>query len=142
MKVKVVSLITMLLLLCSCQSNNSLERVKMENKDNITLQKENLYGKWKLTNILIYDRDLLIHSYSEVGSVSFDEKYFNICIDNNCSKLNYKIENNNILIVNDGKIPSEYIDVSLLEQNSPVLSLSYSINELKHTYVYELEKNA
>lgn len=139
MKIKVISLITMLLLICSCQKNDSLKRVKMESSDNIILQKENLYGKWKLINISIFDRDVMVHSYLKEGNVSFDENYINICIQNECSKLNYKVENNNLKIDNDGSLPTDDISITLQELNTPILSLSYSINEIKYTFFYELE---
>lgn len=139
MKIKVISLLTILLLICSCQKNNSLERKKLESSDNITIQKDNLYGKWKLKNISIFDRDVLIHSYTKTGDVSFEENYLTICIENECSKLNYNVENNNIKVENDGSLPSDDISVVLKEQGIPLLSLSYSINELKYTYIYELE---
>ena len=139
MKIKVISLLTILLLICSCQKNNSLKRTKLESSDNITIQKENLYGKWKLQNISIFDRNVLIHSFTKTGNVSFEENYLTICIENECSKLNYNVENNNIKVENDGSLPSEDISVVLKEQDIPLLSLSYSINELKYTYIYELE---
>ena len=47
--------------------------------------------------------------------------------------------NNNIKVENDGSLPSEDISVVLKEQDIPLLSLSYSINSLKYTYIYELE---
>ena len=62
-----------------------------------------------------------------------------LCIENECSKLNYNVENNNIKVENDGSLPSEDISVVLKEQDIPLLSLSYSINSLKYTYIYELE---
>lgn len=139
MKIKIITLLTILLLICSCQKNSSLERVKIGNDGNIILQKENLYGKWKLQNISIFDRDLLIHTYSRIGNISFDDNYLNICIEDKCSKLPYKIENNNLKVDNDGSIPTENISAILNELDKPILSLSYSINELKYTYVYELE---
>ena len=139
MKIKVISLLTILLLICSCQKNNSLERTKLEGTDNINIQSRNLYGKWKLQNTSIFDKNVLIHSYTKTGDVSFEENYLTICIENECSKLNYNVENNNIKVENDGSLPSEDISVVLKEQDIPLLSLSYSINSLKYTYIYELE---
>ena len=139
MKIKVISLLTILLLIISCQKNNSLERTKLESTDNINIQNKNLYGKWKLQNISIFDKNVLIHSYTKTGDVSFEENYLTICIENECSKLNYNVENNNIKVENDGSLPSEGISVVLKEQDIPLLSLSYSINSLKYTYIYELE---
>lgn len=139
MKIKVISLLTILLLICSCQKNNFLERTKLESTDNINIQNKNLYGKWKLQNISIFDKNVLIHSYTKTGDVSFEENYLTICIENECSKLNYNVENNNIKVENDGSLPSEDISVVLKEQDIPLLSLSYSINSLKYTYIYELE---
>ena len=49
------------------------------------------------------------------------------------------MENNNIKVETDGSLPSEDISVVLKEQDIPLLSLSYSINSLKYTYIYELE---
>ena len=139
MKIKVISLLTILLLICSCQKNNYLEITKLEITDNINIQSKNLYGKWKLQNISIFDKNVLIHSYTKTGDVSFEENYLTICIENECSKLNYNVENNNIKVENDGSLPSEDISVVLKEQDIPLLSLSYSINSLKYTYIYELE---
>ena len=54
-------------------------------------------------------------------------------------KLPYLVENNNIKIENDGNFPSNDISVFLQEFNEPQLLLSYSINELKYTYVYKFK---
>lgn len=111
----------------------------MQSGDHIILQKENLYGTWSLINIFIYDKDISIHSYSKEGTVTFDNNYMNICIENKCNKLPYLVENNNIKIENDGNFPSNDISVFLQEFNEPQLLLSYSINELKYTYVYKFK---
>lgn len=139
MKNKVILLLILLLLVCSCKKNDSLSRVKMQSGDHIILQKENLYGTWNLINIFIYDKDISIHSYSKEGTVTFDNNYMNICIENKCNKLPYLVENNNIKIENDGNFPSNDISVFLQEFNEPQLLLSYSINELKYTYVYKFK---
>lgn len=93
MKIKIISLLTVLLLICSCQSKESkLERVKLESKDNITLVKQNLYGTWSILETSIYDKDVLVHYYSTKGSITFDAENMNFCIDDKCSKAHYEIE--------------------------------------------------
>lgn len=142
MKIKIISLLTVLLLICSCQSKESkLERVKLESKDNITLVKQNLYGTWSILETGIYDKDVLVHYYSTKGSITFDAENMNFCIDDKCSKVHYEIEDNSIKIADGEDFPLTNISVMLMEAEDPMLYLFYPMDGLKYKITCNLNEN-
>ncbi len=134
MKRKIILLLFMLLCLCGCNKEKKLERAPF----NGTLKKENLYGKYKLSNEKLYDSGNLIYDKNtKEYEIIFEEDNLKYCKDYKCISYKYSIENN-VLKIDNSSNESLYSLYNITYSEKSII-LWANINGYYYNYTYDYE---
>ena len=144
MKKKYIIILLLILCLCGCKNKNStvnntlIRKEFVASKDNLYLEKDNLYGCWNSTKNIVYDKEgNVLETNFLYETVLFKDKTLIYCIDkDNCSEVEYAVNRNNLQILNSSRrIESNLYMMIYKKKGTDMLKISAGMGDIVDEYI-------